>query len=100
MKSRVQMSALLALLLMVTGCVSTPTIKSQLPDRPVTLLAPINAPPAPRPLTGLPEQEQAKILIQEYVEALRWGGELDRVLDELQAWVLRLYEAEEPRDGK
>lgn len=49
-------------------------------------------PAPPRPIAGLPEDQQAKVLHQEYIGALGWGAELEKKLKALSEWVDRLYQ--------
>jgi len=56
-------------------------------------------PPAPpKNVSGLPEEEQARILLRENNELYRYGGEASRMLRSLQQWVNDLY-AEERRNA-
>lgn len=55
-------------------------------------------PAPPRALAGLPEDEQAKILHQEYVRVLAWGADLEKKLTGLIDFIDRLYR-EEGRDA-
>lgn len=55
-------------------------------------------PAPPRPVSGLPASEQAKILHQDYVDALSWGSSLEKKLAGLIEWVDRLYR-EDGQDG-
>jgi len=52
----------------------------------------IDPPPPPTPLAGLPEEEQARVLLREYMDAVRWGSELKKTRDELILWINRVYQ--------
>lgn len=50
----------------------------------------IEPPEPPMPLAGLPPSEQARVLLREYMDAVRWGSELAKTRDELIRWIERL----------
>lgn len=54
-------------------------------------------PPPPTPVAGLPEEEQARILMREYADAMSWGAELAVKHRELTSWIKRLLQ--ERSDG-
>lgn len=81
---------------MATACALKPTVRplppQTLPDVPVSAMQEIEPPAPPAPLAGLSEEMQAKVLLREYMDAVRWGSELAKTRDELIRWIRRLQQ--------
>lgn len=52
----------------------------------------IDPPPPPTPLSGLPPDEQARVLLREYMDVVKWGSELAKTRDELIDWIRRVQQ--------
>lgn len=103
MKSIFPTLVLAALLLMATACATKPIAlqpPSQFPDLPVSAMADVPPPPPPLPVTDLDPEQQARILLREYADALAWGAELDRLRDILIDYIERLRAMTTDEDRK
>lgn len=103
MKSTPLMWVALLLPLMAIGCATKPTepqhaLPVSKPALPVAAMVDLAPPPAPAPVAGLPPQEQARVLLRDYTDAMQWGAEADRLRRELIDWINRLhFDDKEPR---
>lgn len=57
-------------------------------------------PLAPQPVAGLPEEQQAKVLLEDYTGAMAWGSELKKGRDALIKWIERLYDEQQARTSR
>lgn len=53
-------------------------------------MADVPRPDPPTPVSGLPEEEQAKIMIQDYTEAIAYGAQVEAHRQALIEWIERL----------
>lgn len=62
-------------------------------------MADVPRPEPPTPVSGLPEEEQAKIMIQDYTEAIAYGSQVEALRQDLIEWINRyIAELQQERD--